>query len=38
MQGRCEVCGADDLEVRQTKTEDGQVKLKRFVTNVHNMI
>ena len=26
MQGRCEVCGADNVEVRQTKTEDGQTK------------
>ena len=26
MQGRCEVCGADDVEVRQTKKEDGQTK------------
>jgi hypothetical protein len=26
MQGRGEVCGADDVEVRQTKTEDDQTK------------
>jgi hypothetical protein len=26
MQGKCEVCGADDEEVKQTKTEDGQTK------------
>jgi hypothetical protein len=26
MQGRCEVCGADDVEVRPTQTEDGQTK------------
>ena len=36
MQGRCEVCGADDVEVRQTKTEDGQ--LKTHLTNVHKML
>jgi len=26
MQGKCEVCGADNVEVRQTETEDGQTK------------
>ena len=26
MQGTCEVCGANNVEVKQTKTDDGQVK------------
>ena len=26
MQGRCEVCGADDVEVIYDKTEEGQTK------------
>ena len=26
MQGTCEVCGAANVEVKQTKTEDGQTK------------
>jgi hypothetical protein len=26
MQGTCEVCGASNVEVKQTKTDDGQTK------------
>jgi hypothetical protein len=26
MQGTCEVCGANNVEVEQTKTDDGQTK------------
>ena len=26
MQGTCEVCGADNVEVKQTKTDDGHTK------------
>ncbi len=34
MEGTCEVCGASNVEVRQTKTDDGQ--LKTLVTSVDN--
>ena len=26
MQGTCEVCGADNVEVKKNKTDDGQTK------------
>lgn len=26
MQGKCDVCGADNVEIKQTKTDDGQTK------------
>jgi hypothetical protein len=26
MQGKCDVCGADNIEVKQTKTDNGQTK------------
>ena len=26
MQGTCEFCGVEDVEVKETKTEDGQTK------------
>jgi len=26
MQGKCDVCGADNVEIKQTKTDDDQTK------------
>jgi hypothetical protein len=26
MQGKCDVCGADNVEIKQTKTDDGHTK------------